>query len=50
MQRICAGNVMLQQENFEDYVMLPEKTSVKDFVNFCCAELEIDWCGRERGC
>ena len=35
--------LMLQQENMEDYVIATGKTtSVRDFISFCCAELEID--------
>ena len=34
---------MLQQENFEEYVIATGKTtSVREFIQFCCAELEID--------
>lgn len=35
--------LMLQQDQFEEYVIATGKTSsVRDFVNFCCAHLEID--------
>ena len=34
---------MLQQENFEEYVIATGKTtSVREFIQFCCAELEFD--------
>ena len=35
--------LMLQQDHLEDYVIATGKTtSVKEFISFCCAELEID--------
>ena len=35
--------LMLQQDQLEDYVIATGKTTtVREFVNFCCAELEID--------
>ena len=42
--------LMLQQDQPEEYVIATGKTSsVRDFVNFCCAHLEIDltWDGEE---
>ena len=35
--------LMLQEENFDDYVIATGKTtSVREFIHYCCAELEID--------
>jgi GDPmannose 4,6-dehydratase len=35
--------LMLQQDHLEDYVIATGKTtSVREFINFCCVELEID--------